>query len=426
MSIILKKIMVDGYKNLIECEADLADLNILVGPNNSGKSNFLEIFSLLSTLLYGSDNNRKNIFESARTPRGDSSICHLEGHICKPVSFSFLLHKIIDDSVVEIEYSLKIKCKDFTIKPQTKDEYLGFLSEELTYKDKNKPGKATTLIKRDGLSLVLRSQKGNPIAHVIDSATPAITYANMILSSNDKLDDNFISALATIHELLDVTIISASPNEIRDNIGNSHKLLLNKNRKTSSFDILPVIKDIHSNKKLYTKFNNILCKILDLESSTFFTFQLPKEIQTKDSPDFIEWFGLKAHGQKIAHVGNFSDGTLMVIALLAILLSPSRKGHLICIEEPENCLHPKALKVLITFLKSQSLNAQLLITTHSPTVLNQVPPEKVIVARVYDDGGTRFESIENVKELNRKLRKGFFTFGEMLETEFKDDEEVIF
>ncbi|MGO9147350.1 MAG: AAA family ATPase, partial [Desulfomonilia bacterium] len=32
---------IDGYKNLIDCDIDLHNLNVIVGPNNSGKSNFL-------------------------------------------------------------------------------------------------------------------------------------------------------------------------------------------------------------------------------------------------------------------------------------------------------------------------------------------------------------------------------------------------
>ena len=37
----LKQIRVDGYKNLINCEVNLGDFNVLVGPNNSGKSQSL-------------------------------------------------------------------------------------------------------------------------------------------------------------------------------------------------------------------------------------------------------------------------------------------------------------------------------------------------------------------------------------------------
>ena len=62
-----------------------------------------------------------------------------------------------------------------------------------------------------------------------------------------------------------------------------------------------------------------------------------------------------------------------------------------------------------------------MLTTHSPFLLNQVNPEDVTVAHVKDDGSTHFERISNIKELHRKLRKGFFSFGDMLETGFEED-----
>jgi predicted ATP-dependent endonuclease of OLD family len=76
---------------------------------------------------------------------------------------------------------------------------------------------------------------------------------------------------------------------------------------------------------------------------------------------------------------------------------------------------------LLSYLKQKSIDFQLMLTTHSPFLLNQVNPEDVTVAHVKDDGSTHFERISNIKELHRKLRKGFFSFGDMLETGFEED-----
>lgn len=427
MSVALKQVKVDGYKNLIECKADLNDLNVLVGPNNSGKSNFLEIFSFVSTLLVGSDSTRKIIFESARTPRGESSICHLEEHICKPVAFSFILQKAINDIDVEIEYSMSIKCKDYLSEINGKNEdYLGFICEKLSYKEKNKPGKPIILLNRDKTKLQLRSAKGNLSNHKIDAYAPALNTVRVFLADNNKLNVSLFESSIALLELFEIAIISASPNEIRANIGKGSPVTFDNNSKTTSFDIIPVIEEIDSNKGLFTQFRNTVCSILDIEDIKFTSFKIPDKYKSKDSPEYIKWLSLKQHGQDYSDVVNYSDGTLMVIALLAILFSPSRKSKLICIEEPENCLHPKALKTLMTFLKAKSIDNQLLITTHSPSLLNQIDPTNVIVARIHEDGGTRFERINNVKELNKVLRKGYISFGDLLEVEFREDDEVIF
>ena len=49
----IKQIRVDGYKNLIDCKVDLGDFNVLVGPNNSGKSNLLQAIQMLGALWFG-------------------------------------------------------------------------------------------------------------------------------------------------------------------------------------------------------------------------------------------------------------------------------------------------------------------------------------------------------------------------------------
>jgi len=53
--IIFKTIEINGFRNIKHCKfEDLRDLNILIGPNNCGKTNFLEFISSLSTNLnYG-------------------------------------------------------------------------------------------------------------------------------------------------------------------------------------------------------------------------------------------------------------------------------------------------------------------------------------------------------------------------------------
>ena len=64
----LKQIRVDGYKNLIDCEVNLSDFNVLVGPNNSGKSNAIDALRLLTPPLSG----RRDIYCQLTDIRFDS------------------------------------------------------------------------------------------------------------------------------------------------------------------------------------------------------------------------------------------------------------------------------------------------------------------------------------------------------------------
>ncbi len=75
-----------------------------------------------------------------------------------------------------------------------------------------------------------------------------------------------------------------------------------------------------------------------------------------------------------------SDGTLRYLSLLAILLHPNLPP-LICIEEPELGLHPDILPSLIDLLKEVAQKTQLIITTHSADLIDDLTdmPEAVLV-----------------------------------------------
>ena len=65
-----------------------------------------------------------------------------------------------------------------------------------------------------------------------------------------------------------------------------------------------------------------------------------------------------------------SDGTLK---LLAFITAINLESSIICIEEPENFIHPSLLKSLIEILTNS--DKQVIITTHSPYLLDYVKLE---------------------------------------------------
>lgn len=75
-------------------------------------------------------------------------------------------------------------------------------------------------------------------------------------------------------------------------------------------------------------------------------------------------------------VGEVSDGTVQALALFSAMFD--RRVHTLFIEEPENSIHPWIIQVFLD--RCRGSNKQILITTHSPVVLNLVAPSEVIVA----------------------------------------------
>ena len=75
-----------------------------------------------------------------------------------------------------------------------------------------------------------------------------------------------------------------------------------------------------------------------------------------------------------------SDGTIRFIALLAILCHPE-PPPLICIEEPEIAMHPDSQDLVVQLMKKASERTQLIVTTHSPWLIDRMSdePDAVIV-----------------------------------------------
>jgi predicted ATPase len=82
---------------------------------------------------------------------------------------------------------------------------------------------------------------------------------------------------------------------------------------------------------------------------------------------------------KAISIDNISDGTLRFLLLLAIFYNPNR-GKLICIDEPETGLHPDMINSISEGIKHAAKNGtQMIIATHSPLLLNSFELEDLSI-----------------------------------------------
>lgn len=104
-----------------------------------------------------------------------------------------------------------------------------------------------------------------------------------------------------------------------------------------------------------------------------------------------------------------SDGTIRFIALTTALLQPDPPATLV-IDEPELGLHPAALQVLAALIHEASTSTQILVSTQSPLLVDHFEPDDVIVVR-REGAESRFER-QSAAELGRWLEE--FTLGELM------------
>lgn len=134
----------------------------------------------------------------------------------------------------------------------------------------------------------------------------------------------------------------------------------------------------------------------------------------------VEDFDISVEGgtvQLFLQEGNYtvpatrlSDGTIRYICLLAILCHPD-PPPLVCIEEPELGIHTDIIPLLATLLKEASRRTQLIVTTHSDVLVDELTdmPESVLVCE-------KEKGCTSMKRLDRERLKGWlekYSLGEL-------------
>jgi predicted ATPase len=111
---------------------------------------------------------------------------------------------------------------------------------------------------------------------------------------------------------------------------------------------------------------------------------------------------------------DISDGTIQTIALLAAVFDP--RTFIVIIEEPENSVHPWAIRQFIEAARKAAETKQVILTTHSPVLIDKLRPEELwVVTRPKAE--TR---VEPILSLDPALQSGWvagdFTLSEYLDS----------
>jgi len=112
---------------------------------------------------------------------------------------------------------------------------------------------------------------------------------------------------------------------------------------------------------------------------------------------------------------NMSDGTLRAFGILVALFQDtgSQGPTLVGIEEPEIALHPAAAGALREAFRHATEHTQVLVTSHSPELLDdELIPADALIAVVADSGVSKLAPIDSASR--EMLRQRLYTAGELL------------
>ena len=123
-----------------------------------------------------------------------------------------------------------------------------------------------------------------------------------------------------------------------------------------------------------------------------------------------------------------SDGQLQMIILLTALFGQGDKEALIAFDEPDISLHPYAIAVFAEAVKlaAEKYKKQIFIATHSPVLISQFEPDDLVATEINEDGSTRMRrvsAIPEVADLLEKYATGSLYMSELIARQSRESDE---
>lgn len=117
---------------------------------------------------------------------------------------------------------------------------------------------------------------------------------------------------------------------------------------------------------------------------------------------------------------SISEGTMLTLGLLTVLMNP-KQPNLVLLDDVEQGLHPKAQRELITVFKEiiqENSNLQIIFSTHSPYIVDELSPSQVHVLSNANSGFTRSKRLD--EHPDAEWAKQTLTTGEFWDAEGED------
>lgn len=99
---------------------------------------------------------------------------------------------------------------------------------------------------------------------------------------------------------------------------------------------------------------------------------------------------------------HMSEGMLYYLAFAA--LPHLGDVDVVCIEEPENGLHPARIREVMRVLRDLSQRTQVLLATHSPLVVNELEPDEITVVTRTPERGTQGVLLRDTADFASRAR----------------------
>lgn len=363
-------IEITGFKSLVNFKTSFhKGLNVLIGPNGSGKTNICQAIGLISSLA------ENRLSEYILSIGGAHAAFTMKKEGIKQdetrsisVKCSGITSGIISgaqEHLIKYQYSSQIILTD-NVKIQNETISISYLTQKNRYK---KIISATT--DSDGLTKIVIHDltfidNKTFLFFTKGKKTYFYNWGKLAQGSSLQLLSNIIYWFYVVEkDLAGSKVYNIDPHLAK----NSNDILESPIMQNNGSRMASTIHEMSKkNSDNLSEINRFISKI----SPNF------KRIIPTMAPNGLnKSFSVEDNNGIECTAMSLSDGTVKTIALLISILENTQSTSII--EEPENYLHPWACQSLIEYLRDHFSEKVCILTTHSETILNMIYPKEVLI-----------------------------------------------
>lgn len=333
----LDKIEVEGFKSIRSMSLELRSLNVLIGANGVGKSNFIGVFKLVNQIVH------QSLQVYVGTTGGADAVLHFG-------------RKKTAEMRIKASLGNDFRGYECTLAP-TADDRLIFKQEECW--------------SQDGSLLSVSLESGHSESGLLFSRRKGKAARTEFTAKEDSVRVDVAQALFNwqVYHFHDTS--DSAPVKLTADLEDNHRLradaanlaaFLYRLRETSPSNYSNIVASV---RLVFPFFDDFI-----LEPSRL-------------NPDKIRLEWRERGSDTYFNASALSDGTLRFICLATLLLQPDLPSTIL-LDEPELGLHPYAINVLAELLRGAATKTQVIASTQSVGLVNQFEPEDVIVVERED------------------------------------------
>lgn len=354
----LDYLTVKGFRSIKSIEKlALCPINVLVGANGSGKSNFVGVFAFLRILRAG------KLVEYADASGGAEKILHFGS-------------KVTNEIEIEISFGAGINGYHVALSPTAEDR-LYVHHERCWYWDKQKyPSKPFDETLSGGGKEAAISKPQQRVPGWVQS----------------RLDS------WRIYHFHDTT--ESSPLKKTGDVDDNRYFRPDASNLAAYLYLL---------QEQHTPEYQLIRKTVQRVAPFFDDFHL-EPLRRNSKKIKLEW--IHKSSDKYFDASSLSDGTLRFMCLATLFLQPfAYRPSVILVDEPELGLHPYAITMLANLIKAAATETQIILATQSALLLDHFEPEDVLIADL-EQGATSLRRLDS-KDLALWLEE--YSLGQLWE-----------